>query len=97
MKSRHVPLAPAWGVILALSSCVYPVPEPVPYEYVAAPPPPVAYRRCAPGLALGSGAPRPVGSMGSGTLRPQLGEPASPSEGATATAPCGSSGMIAGA
>jgi hypothetical protein len=57
--------------------------------------------RCLPAvrsrLALGSGAPHPVGSMGSGTLRPQLGEPASPSEGATAPAPCGSSGMIAGA
>ena len=85
-------------MILVLSSCVYPVPEPTPYEYVAAAlTPPVAYRRCAPGLALGSGAPHPVGSMGSGTLRPQLGEPASPSEEAAATAPCGSSGMIAGA
>src|ERR1700704_2659271 len=41
---------PGVGCDLALSFCVYPVPEPAPYEYVAAAPtPPVAYRRCAPG------------------------------------------------
>jgi hypothetical protein len=41
----------AMVVFLGLSSCVYPVPEPVPYpDYVApVPPPPIAYRRCAPG------------------------------------------------
>jgi len=88
---------PGVGCDLALSSCVYPVPEPTPYEYVAAPPP----ARCLPAvrsrLALGPGAPHTVGSMDSGTLRAQLGKPVSPSEGATAPAPCGSSGMIAGA
>jgi hypothetical protein len=38
-------------VFLGLSSCVYPVPEPVPYPYYVAPGPlpPIAYRRCAPG------------------------------------------------
>jgi hypothetical protein len=54
MKSRQLPLALATSAVLALSSCVYPGPEPVPYGYgppvyAAPPPPPVAYRRCARG------------------------------------------------
>jgi len=94
MKSRHVPLAPAWGVILALSSCgtrsrTSMLQQRRPHPLLTGGALPV-------GIGFGR-APYPVGSMGSGTLRAQLGEPASPSEGATATAPCGSSGMIAGA
>jgi len=46
LRSRRLFPALASGVILALSSCVYPVPEPVEYAYVGPVPPPGPYRRC---------------------------------------------------
>src|SRR5213079_1935530 len=52
MKSRQLSLALATSAVLALSSCVYPGPEPYAYGppvYVAPPPPPIAYRQCARG------------------------------------------------